>query len=203
MEMQSLSFAPLAPELAVHRQRDPAGEDLQRVLLAGGAEVREGPRRDEVGEGVERRPLARVVEGHLAAVHVQNDADHLRALAHGERLPRRRAGLVLAVAEADAPEALGRRQHVLALPVDGLAGHAHHPVGVVVDLHLPAVAAAGVALHRQHLGADVEALGVVGQLEDLAAVLHQGEVLGEQEAAGRRVWIQDDRVLAWARSGEC
>lgn len=146
------------------------------MLFAGSAEVGEGARCDEVGEGVQRRPLPRVVEGHLAAVHVQDDADHLRTPGHVERLPRRRAGLVLAVAEPDAPESFGRRQHVFALPVDGLAGHAHHPVRVVFDLHLPAVTAAGVALHRQHLGADVEALGVVGQLEDLAAVVHQGEV---------------------------
>lgn len=164
------------------------------MLLAGRAEVGEGARRDQVGEGVQRRPLPRVVEGHLAPVHVQNHSDHLRTPAHGERLPRRRAGLVLAVAEADAPESFGRRQHVLALPVDGLAGHAHHPVGVVVDLHLPAVAAGAVALHRQHLGADVEALGVVGHFEDLAAVLHLAQVLGEQEAAGCSVWVQDHRV---------
>lgn len=170
------------------------------MLFAGSAKVGERSGCDEVGEGVERRPLPRVVEGHLAPVHVQNDADDFGMLGHVERLPRRRAGLVLAIAEPDAPKSFGRRQHVLALPVDGLAGHAHHPVRVVFHLHLPAVASRGVALDRQHLGADVEAFRVVRQLEDLAAVLHQGEVLGEEEAARRSVWIQDHRVLRRERT---
>lgn len=147
------------------------------MLFAGSAKVGERPGCDEVDKGVERRPLPRVIKRHLASVHVQNNADDFGMLAHGERLPRCRAGLVFAVAEPDAPESFGWRQHVLALPVDGLAGHAHHPVRVVFHFHLPAMTSGGVALDRQHLGADVEAFRVVRQLEDLAAVLHQGEVL--------------------------
>lgn len=52
------------------------------MLFAGSAKVGERPGCDEVGEGVERRPLPRVVKRHLAPVHVQNDADDLGMLGH-------------------------------------------------------------------------------------------------------------------------
>ena len=147
------------------------------MLLAGAAEVREGPWGNDACEGVERGPLPGVIEGHLASVHVQDHPDHLGRLAHDQGLPRRGAGLVLIVTKTDSPEALGRGQNVLPLPVDGVTGHAHHPVGVVLDVDVPAVASGAEALGAEHLGAFVEALGVVREIEDMRAGLQRGEVL--------------------------
>ena len=84
---------------------------------------------------------------------------------------------------------------MLTLPVDGLAGYSQNPVGVVLHLHVPAVASTAVALCTQHLGADVKPFWVVWQLENLGTVLHNSEILWEDEAACCSVRIQDDRIL--------
>lgn len=84
---------------------------------------------------------------------------------------------MLSVAKPYGPESLCGCQHVLTLPVDGLAGYSQNPVGVVLHLHIPAVASAGIALCPQHLGTDVKPFWVVWQLENLGTVLHNSEIL--------------------------
>lgn len=147
------------------------------MLFAGSAKVGKGSGCDDIQEGVERCSLSGVIEGHLASVHVQNYSDHLRHLGHIQWLPWRCAGLVLSIAKSNSPEPLSWCQHVLSLPVDGLTGYTQHPVGVVLHLHVPAVASRGVALSSQHLGADVKAFWVVGKLEILGSGLHHCEIL--------------------------
>lgn len=84
---------------------------------------------------------------------------------------------MLSITKPYRPESLCWCQHVLALPVDGLAGYSHHPVGVVFHLHIPAMASRGIALSSQHLSANVKAFWVVWQLENLGTVLHKCEIL--------------------------
>ncbi len=147
------------------------------MVFAGSAKVGKGSGCDDVYEGVERCSLSRVVKGHLASVHVQNYSYHFWLLSHVQWLPWCCAGLMLPVAKPYRPESLCWCQHVLAFPVDGLAGYSHHPVGVVLHLHIPAVASRGIALSSQHLCANVKAFWVVWQLENLGTVLHNCEIL--------------------------
>lgn len=163
------------------------------MKLTGCAKVWEHPGGRDVCEGEEGRPLPVLIERHFSTVHVQLDTDDLRPLGHFEGRPRGGAGLVLAIAQPYTPEALSRRQYVLALPIDGVLGHSNNPVCVIAHLHLPAVPARAEALGAQHLGADVKALGVVRQPELLCAALHPAQVLRDQEAVGGSVGIYDHR----------
>lgn len=141
------------------------------MFLTGAAEVRECSRNDDVCEGEQRRPLPWVIESHLRSVHVQYNPHDLQLPVRIERRPRGGTGFVLSIAQSNGPESFRRGQHVLSLPVDGRARHSDDPVGVVFDLHVPAVAAAAEAFIGQHLGAHVEALGVVWEIIGLRTAL--------------------------------
>lgn len=84
---------------------------------------------------------------------------------------------MLSIAKPNSPESLCWCKHVLTLPVDRLPGYSYHPIGIVLDLYIPAVASTGIALCSQHLGTDVKAFWVVWQLEYLRRVLHNCEIL--------------------------
>lgn len=165
------------------------------MFFAGSAKVGKGSGCDDICESVERCSLSGVVKGHLASVHVQNHSYHFWLLSHVQWLPWCCAGLMLSVAKPYRPESLCWCQHVLALPVDGLAGYSQHPVGVVLHLHIPAMASRGIALSSQHLCTDVKAFWVVWQLENLGTVLHNCEILWEDEAASCCVGIQNHGIL--------
>lgn len=172
------------------------------MLFTSSAEVGEGSECDNVFKGVKGCSFSGVVKCHLASVHIQNHSNNFWFLTHVERLPWCGAGFVLAVTISYSPESLCRRQHVLALSVDGFTGDSYNPVGVAVHLHFPAVASRGIALCSEHLSANVKALGVVWQLENLRGVLHNREIFWQDEAASGCVGIQNHWSLRGKKNQE-
>jgi len=161
------------------------------MLFTSSAKVGEDCWCDDVCECVQRCSLSRVIKFHVTTVHVQNHSDHFWLLSHVERLPWRRTGFMLSITISYCPESLRWCQHMFPFPVDGIAGYPYHPISIVADLHIPAMESRGITLSSKHLSTNIKALRVVWQLEDLSSVLHNCEILREDEAAGCCIGIQN------------
>ncbi|KAK0134493.1 hypothetical protein N1851_029901 [Merluccius polli] len=184
--------------------------DAQRlhVLAVGvalaGAEVGEHLGGELVPVRVQPGHVVGVVEHQQPLTAVQEHAHLLQLALDVEARPRLGAGAVLvAVVHDDAVEAAAGLDLDAALAAHRLAGHAHHPLGLLRHRHLPVVDAAGEALGAQHRHLHVEApRRVLQRLRVEVAVGHDGAVVRQDEALVGRDGVQGQRRRHCGEGGE-
>lgn len=156
---------------------------------------------ERVHEGINECVVGEVEERQSPFVVIQLHFDLFWCPGHVEYGGRWRHRPELSLPEAQSPESVLRPCSRLSVPRYRQRGHTQEPVLIASCFHDPLVTSWTQLGHAKHLGADVEALWVVGATPALLCVMKGSQVVWQDEAGVCCVWVKCHR--SWKRQEMC